>query len=451
MTSPITPRETAIKILYEIDVQGAYSNIALKKFLKETDYRVVDRGFITELVYGIIKNKTRLDYIISKFSSTKINKMSPWILNILRLGVYQILFLERVPDSAACNESVNLSKKYGHTASTKFVNAVLRNVARQKETIEYPDKKRNPIDYLEVTYSHPRWMIGKWIKNYGFEFAEGLCKANNQVADLTARANTLKTTPEELASHLTLEGLQVEQGKYIDEALILSRVGNIEGLEASKRGLFQVQDESSMLVSKVLDPQPGETIIDVCCAPGGKTTHIAQLMKNTGKIYGWDIHPHKIELVRTAAQRLGIDILELEARDATVENTDLFNKADRVLVDAPCTGIGIIRRKPDIKWNKASEDLKGITQIQRKILDTASKYVKSGGTLVYSTCTIQDEENINLVKAFLAENPEFELDSIEALVPQGLRKETVSKGYLQLYPNIDDTDGFFICRLKLNV
>lgn len=451
MNNPMTPRETALKILYDIDVQGAYSNIALKKFLKETDYKVVDRGFITELVYGIIKNKTRLDYIIGKFSSVKINKMSPWILNILRLGVYQILFLERIPDSAACNESVKLSKKYGHMASSKFVNAVLRNVGRQKDTIAFPDKKQKPIEYLEVTYSHPRWMIEQWIKKYGFDFTEGLCKANNEVADLTVRANTLKTTPEELASHLTQEDIQVEKGKYIAEALLLRHVGNIEGIDAFKSGLFQVQDESSMLVSKVLDPQPGETIIDVCCAPGGKTTHIAQLMKNTGCIYGWDIHPHKIELVRTAAQRLGIEILQLEARDATAANDALLNKADRVLVDAPCTGMGIIRRKPDIKWNKANEDLKSITEIQRKIIDTASKYVKPGGTLVYSTCTIQDEENINLVKAFLEEHSDFELVSIEGTVPTGLQKDTVSQGYLQLYPNVDGTDGFFISKLKRKV
>jgi 16S rRNA (cytosine967-C5)-methyltransferase len=448
MAKEISPRETALKILYEIETNDAYANIALKKYLKHTDYKVVDRGLITELVYGVIKFKLTIDYIIGQFSAIKLNKISPWILNILRIGIYQIVYLDKVPDSAACNESVKLSKKYGHYASTKFVNAVLRNVSRNKNNIRFPDKNQNPIEYLKIFYSYPQWMVQSWVDRYGFEFAESLCIANNEIADLCVRVNTLKTTPEELIEILGSENVKAIRGKYCSEALILKEVGSIDSLKAFKEGLFQVQDESSMLVSKALDPQPGEFVIDVCCAPGGKTTHIAQLMQNRGKILGWDIHPHKIELVQKAAKRLGIGIINAVSHDAAIEVYDLHGQADRVLVDAPCSGLGIIRRKPDIKWNKVQNDVGDIVNLQKKILQVSSKYVKPGGYLVYSTCTIQEEENIGVIEDFIKKNPHFILESIEPYFPEQLKKDTVKQGYIQLFPNVDKTDGFFICKLK---
>jgi len=443
-----SPRETALKILYDIEVHNAYANISLKKHLKNVNYKVEDRGLITELVYGIIKYKMTLDFIIKQFSSIKVNKISQWILNILRLGIYQIIYLDKIPDSAACNESVKLAKKYGHQASVKYVNAVLRNIARNKDNIQYPNKKNQPVEYLSIQYSFPEWLIKKWISRYGFEFTESLCNASNNVAGISVRTNTLQVTPEELMDILMKEGVHAVRGKYCREALILSNVGSMDYLEAFKKGLFQVQDESSMLVSKVLDPRPGEFIIDVCCAPGGKTTHIAQIMQNRGRIIGWDIHEHKIKLVNESAKRLNIDIIYASVHDAAEEMTEYVEKADRVLVDAPCTGLGIIRRKPDIKWNRENEDIQSIVALQKRILSVSSRYVKKGGYLVYSTCTIQDEENIEVIDDFMKNHPDFIPENIEKYFPSELNRDSLKDGYIQLYPNVDDTDGFFICKLK---
>lgn len=448
MDKVISPREIALKILYDIDINEAYANLALKKHLKQTDYKVVDRGLITELVYGIMKYRLTVDYIISQFSKVRIKKISPWILNVLRLGVYQIIYLDRVPDAAACNESVKLAKKYGHNASVRFVNGVLRSVSRNKEAISFPDKKQSPIQYLSITSSHPEWMIKNWIDQYGYPFTEELCQANNQVPDLIARVNTLKTTRNDIIEILKNENVIVEKGKYCEEAIILKNIGNINDLKSFQDGLFQIQDESSMLVSRVVDPQPGEQVIDVCCAPGGKTTHMAQLMRNEGKIVGWDIHEHKIRLVKQTAKRLGIKMIEAEARDATIEVPKWEEQADRVLVDAPCSGLGIIRRKPDIKWNKVNGQLEDIVTLQKRILEVSSKYVKPGGVLVYSTCTIQDEENIGVVEDFLKYHSQFTLQTIEEYFPEEFKKSTLKQGYIQLFPHTDHTDGFFICKMK---
>ncbi|NLY43579.1 MAG: 16S rRNA (cytosine(967)-C(5))-methyltransferase RsmB [Clostridiaceae bacterium] len=444
----IYPRETALKILYEIENKGAYANIALKKYLQGVDYKTVDRNFITELVYGIIKMKLTIDYVLERYSTIKIKKISPWILHILRMGIYQILYLDKVPDSAACNEAVKLSKKYGHAGSVKFVNAVLRSISRSKKEIRFPDKMQNPVDYLKVVYSHPEWMIRRWIDEYGFDFTESLCSANNKVPDLCVRTNTLKCNRDTLAQYLHEENVVAVKGKYCEEALILNEVGNISSLSAFKQGLFQVQDESSMLVSRVLDPEPENFVMDVCCAPGGKITHIGQLMHNKGQVLGWDVHPHKISLVEAAVKRLGLENISVFTHDATVLKEEFIGKADRVLVDAPCSGLGIIRRKPDIKWNKVQEELKELTEVQKRILKVSSEYVKPGGYLVYSTCTIQHEENYDVVEEFVKNNPRFVPVNIERYFPEQIRKNTMKNGYVQLFPNTDDLDGFFICKLK---
>ncbi|MCG8501030.1 MAG: 16S rRNA (cytosine(967)-C(5))-methyltransferase RsmB [Firmicutes bacterium] len=448
MDKNVSPREMVLKILYKVEHEKAYANLALKKYLGNSDYKVVDRGFVTELVYGIMKNKLLIDYTIRQFSNIRMKKISEWILNILRMGVYQIMYLDRIPDSAACNESVKLAKKYGHYASSRFVNGILRNVSRNKNALRMPDRKTDPIGFLSIRFSHPEWMVAYWMNKYGPAFTEALCAANNEVPELVVRVNTLKLTRDELMEYMKAEKGSARIGQYNDEALILEAVGNVEELSAFREGLFQVQDESSMLVSKVLDPCPGDLVIDVCCAPGGKTTHMAQLMQNKGKIIGWDIHAHKIRLVRSAAKRLGIDIIEAEARDAALEAKELQEQADKVLVDAPCSGLGIIRRKPDIKWNKTTGDLEDIVALQKRILSVSSKYVKPGGMLVYSTCTLLDEENMEIIEAFTKENPAFVLQDIGQYFPQSLKKDTLKQGYIQLFPNIDKTDGFFICKMQ---
>ncbi|NLD45687.1 MAG: transcription antitermination factor NusB, partial [Clostridiaceae bacterium] len=270
-------RETALKILYDIDKRGAYSNISINKYFSGQEFRDIDKAFITEMVYGTLKWRLTIDYIIQKFSSVKIKKLSPWILNIIRLGIYQLVFTDRIPESAACNESVQLAKRYGHSASSRYVNAVLRNVARSITGLDYPDKS-DIINYLSVKYSHPEWMVKQWVERFGEEFTEGLLISNNEIPAFSVRVNTLKTSVEELVGELSSQGFVLGRGRYVDEAVIIENPSSVLKSNAFQKGFFQVQDESSMLVGKVLDPKPGEFVVDVCSAPGGKSTHIAQIM-----------------------------------------------------------------------------------------------------------------------------------------------------------------------------
>lgn len=441
------PREIALKIIYDVNEKGAYSNIALNKHLEAAELKSVDRGFITELVYGTVKWKKTIDWIIAQFSSVRIKKISPWILNIMRLGIYQLLYMDKVPESAACNECVNLSKKYGHSASSRFVNGVLRSVSRKRSSIVYPDKDEDLIMYLAVKYSYPEWLVKKWMAVFGEEFTEGLLAAGNEIPEFTVRANTLKLTKQQLLEELMNERLETLPGRYVETAVRLNNPSSVARLDAFKKGYFQVQDESSMLVGLVADPKPGELIMDVCSAPGGKAAHLAQLMKNQGVVVARDIHEHKIKLINEAALRLGLDIIKTELYDASEIDSNYIGKADRVLVDAPCTGLGIISKKPDIKWARNLEDTNEITSLQRKILEASSRYVKKGGILIYSTCTIMPEENELMVKEFLSRNTEFESEDFTSLLPAGLKDKSASKGYIQLYPNSDGIDGFFIAKM----
>lgn len=442
------PRETALKVLYEINNKGAYSNIALDKYLEASMFKVIDRGFVTELVYGVEKWLLQIDWIICRFSSIKLIKISPWILNILRMGIYQLLYMDKVPESAACNESVKLAGKYGNKGSTGFVNAVLRNIARNRGKIPRPDKSSSLLEYLSITYSHPEWMVERFLKLFGQELTESLLISNNALPEFTIRTNTLKTTREKLIEALARENVQAEPGHFYKDALIIKNPSSISKLVTFKEGLFQVQDESSMLAAAALDPKPGELVLDACSAPGGKATHIAQLMGNEGTILARDIHGHKIELINQSASRLGIEIIKTAIHDALVPDTELEGKADRVLLDAPCTGLGIIRRKPDIKWTRKSADLYEITSLQKKMIIAAGRSVKAGGVLVYSTCTILPEENTDIVKGFLDSNSDFEMDDLSYFIPEPLKSRIKEKGMLQLYNSCDGTDGFFISRLR---
>lgn len=442
------PRETALKTLIDINEKGAYSNISLDRHLERSDLKGTDRAFITELVYGTMKWKLSIDFIIERFSSVKLSKISKPIMNILRLGVFQLMYTDRIPASAACNESVRLAKKYGHNASGGFVNAVLRNISRNSDKIDYPDKMKEPVKYLSVKYSHPEWMVRNWVKSYGEDFTEELLKSNNKTPDFIVRVNTLKTTRQDLIEALSKEGLEASEGKHAKEAVVIKNPSSVVRLSSFKDGLFQVQDESSMLVAAILDPKPDSLVIDSCSAPGGKATHIAQLMKNRGKIIARDVHEHKIGLIIESAKRLGITIIEPEVFDSEGPDTKYSEKADAVLVDAPCSGLGIIRRKPDIKWTRKPEDLKEITGLQKKILLSSSGSVKPGAILVYSTCTLGSMENEDIVKWFLDENREFYLEDITEFLPKGLQKATSSQGFIKLYPNTDGIDGFFIARMR---
>ncbi|AFS78688.1 ribosomal RNA small subunit methyltransferase B [Gottschalkia acidurici 9a] len=438
-------REIALKILNEVNEENAYSNISINRNMPK-GINDLDSSLIRELVYGVLENKIYIDYVIKNFSTVRLKKIAPVVMNILRLGIYQLIFMDRIPDSAAVNESVKLSKKYSHRGSQGFVNGLLRNISRNKDNIKLPNKNKEKVKYLSVKYSHPEWMIERWIKEYGFEFTESLCIANNSTPKLNIRVNTLKIDRDTLVNILNQKNIDCKKTRYSTDGIIVENPINITELDEFKKGLFQIQDESSMLVSQIMDPKEGSLVIDICSAPGGKTTHIAQKMNNKGKIIARDIYEHKIKLVKENSERLGINIIQYEQFNALDLDESLIGKADYCLVDAPCSGLGLIRRKPDIKWNKESSDIEGISELQYNILQSASKYVKSNGVLVYSTCTIEKDENINLINKFLRDNENFELANFNDLIDNSeeIIKET---GYLELYPNISGTDGFFIAKL----
>ncbi|QUH20888.1 16S rRNA (cytosine(967)-C(5))-methyltransferase RsmB [Alkaliphilus sp. B6464] len=442
----MNPREGALITLYEINEKEAFSNIALNKELRRNSYNQLDKNLLTELVYGVLENQIYIDYIIGQFSTFAIKQMNPYTLNLLRLGIYQLVFLDKVPSFAAVNETVNLSKKYCKK-TTGFINGVLRNVQRNMKNIKLPNPEENIVKYLSVKYSHPEWLVKTFLNNFDKDFTEELLKANNTKPELYVRINTLKISIDDCIKLLTDEGYTIKQSPLIREAVAVKGLQNIEQSNLYKKGYIQIQDFSSMLVAKVLDPKEGEYVIDVCSAPGGKTTHMAQIMNNKGTIIARDIHEHKLKLVERNAQRLGIKIIHTENFSGNDLDEKLLNMADKVLVDAPCSGLGIIRRKPEIKYRKQDEDIKSITAIQYDILKNAAKYVKTGGELVYSTCTINTKENEDIVQKFLKDNPSYVLINLNKeykdLVPGEHNSSTV-----QLYPNLHNTDGFFISKIK---
>lgn len=447
-------RDKALSILLKV-YEGAFSNLELNKDLEKLELRPVDRAFITELVYGTITWTLTLDYIIKNFSKVKENKISERIRAILRMGLYQIFFLDKVPNSAACNESVKLAGKYGHEGTKRFVNGLLRNIIRQTngnlDNIIFPDKREKPVAYLSARYGYQPWIVKKYLKSHSFEFVEDMMKADNTVPDVTIRFNRLRTTKPDLMAALNQSGIDCNEGKICDDAIALINPSSIGKIDAFNKGLFTVQGESSMLVGKILDPKPGETILDMCSAPGGKTTHIAEIMGNEGKIVAADIFPHRTGLVDEACKRLGISIVETVESDGTVYNDSFNCKFDRVLVDAPCSGLGIVRKKPEIKFTRHEEDISELVKIQSKMLQNAARYVKSGGTIVYSTCTILEEENLDIIKAFINENKMFELVDFYDMIPDKLKEFTgldAKKGYIRLYSNMGNIDGFFIAVLK---
>ena len=432
-------RSVALDVVTKVWDEGAYANIALNAELIIYDMPPIERHFVTELSYGAVKAGEVLDMILKKFITRPFKKIPPKILNILRLSVYQIFFIERIPDSAACNEAVKLSRKYAHEGTAKFVNAVLRNAARFKADPGIASDKE-----LEqaIKLQHPLWLIKHWTKQIGKENTKQLCLINNNNAPVCLRANLLRTTPEALADILADEGVELEKSKWVKEGFVCKSFSAIATSESFKKGFFQVQDESSMLVAHYLDSKEGQFVVDVCAAPGGKTTHIAETMNNKGTVIATDIYEHKLKLIRDNAQRLGIEIIKTLSQDATVLNDEWFEKADRVLVDAPCSGLGVLRRRPDLRWRKEQKDMKTFPPLQLSILKNAARYLKKGGKLVYSTCTTMTEENSGVIENFLAQNINFGICNIK----HPLTEEYMD--WLQLWPHVDGTDGFFICVLE---
>ena len=388
-----------------------------------------DIGFISEIVYGTITWKLTIDEIIKKYSNIQIKKISPWILNILRMSIYQIIFLDKVPKAAAVNEAVKLSKRYGHRASANFVNAILRKID-SKDYEEFFNIENN-VERISKTTSMPTWIVNKLLEQNKLNEVEEICKNSNIRPRLYIRVNKLKTDKQELIKKLKKENVKVKETD-LDDFLEIKEIRNIEKLQSFKKGLFTIQDKEAGKIPLILDPKPNEKILDACSSPGGKTTYIAELMQNKGEIIAWDIHEHRVELVKEAAIRLGIDIIKTETKDASIYEEKYFEYFDKILLDVPCLGLGVLKRKPDIKWHRKPEDIKQIIQIQKGIIQNCSRFLKKGGTLIYSTCSILKDENEKIIKEFVEKNKKFNIN------------ET-----FYTYQN-SETDGFFVGKLHKN-
>ena len=439
-----TARQIALEVICTILDEGAYANIALNKALRSHSCDDRDRRFITELVYGTVKAKGTLDWLLSQLSSRPINKIDKVIVNILRMGLYQLFYLDKVPASAACNESTELAKACSHLGTAKFVNGILRSAVRSKEagSIVFPAENDNAALSVALTEFHPEWLVKRWAAQFGMEETKALCQYDNLPPQLTLRTNTLKTSREELLANLKQAGFEAEPSQWCEEGIVCTKTAGLTAFMEQHPDSCYMQDESSMLVAHVVNPQPGMTVYDLCAAPGGKTTHLAQLMQDKGTIYACDIHAHKIKLIEENAKRLGMSIIKPALQDAAVYKPDWANTADCVLVDAPCSGLGVLCRRAEARWRKTKKDLEVFPPLQNTILRNAARYVKPGGTLVYSTCTLEPAENSGLTKAFLAANPKFEYAGFK----HPLTGETVNE--LQLLPQRDNVDGFYICAMR---
>jgi len=421
-------RKTAYYTLVDVESKKSYSNIALNHHV--ISGKPSSPAFVRELVYGVLENKILLDYIIDHFTQTKVADMKVSDLIVLRMGIYQLGYMNSVPEYAAVNECVNLAKRFCQ-GREGFINAVLRTYIREKYKVKLPDRSEDEIRHLSIKYSYEPWIVELWLEQYDMEFVEELLKAGNETPELVVRANWLRIMREELINRLGALGYTIEKGKLYEDALhIKGCAGSVTDTKLYKYGMFSIQDEASMLVAAILDPKHGDLVMDVCAAPGGKTLAIAERMNNKGKIIASDIYIRKLGIIDREAKRLGITIVETRTWDAAKIDSDMIEKADRVLVDAPCSGLGVIRRKPEIKYKKRSNEIDLLPRKQLEFLSAASKYVKPGGVLVYSTCTINSAENQKVIVEFLKKNPFFQKEE-----------------EIQLMPNVNGTDGFFICKM----
>jgi len=434
-------RKTAADILTQTEQNDAYLNLVFEETLKGKKLTSIDVGFLKELVFGVYRNKILLDYIIRKNSSIRLKKIEPRILNILRCGAYQIFFMDKVPNHSAVDEAVKLSKKCASPKTVSFVNGVLRGITKTAE-INLNDIK-DKTEYLSVKYSYPLPLAEFFVKNFK-KNAESLMASGNKSPELCVRINTLKISKEDFKKKLDALAVDYADTPYTDCGLYL--FGATEEKRKALSGLFTVQDQSSQLASLSLSPEPGNLVLDLCSAPGGKTTHIAELMKNRGRIIASDIYPARLKSVDTLAEKLGISIIETVARDASVADGELLEKADFILADVPCSGLGIIRRKPDIKYKENITDFSQLYEIQEKILEAAYSQLKPGGVLVYSTCTVNSGENTEQIQKFIKKHPDMSLDKITSEHITGELRE--NKGFFEIFPHTHNSDGFFVCRMK---
>jgi 16S rRNA (cytosine967-C5)-methyltransferase len=434
-------------MLSEVIEGDKYSHTVLGHTLKKyQQLNKQERAFISRLFTGTVKIYLRLDYVINQFSTLPVTKMKPLIRNLLRMSVYQIMYMDQVPVSAVCNEAVKLAKKRGFTKLSGFVNGVLRNIARGSKEIYYPDRQKDPVYYLEVTYSFPKWLVTELLGQYDFDTVEKMMEASLKEKKTTIRCNTAKILPAGLKAKLTDEGVTVEESEYLDYAFKIKDYDYLEKLEAFRQGLFTVQDVSSMLVCEAADIKENAYVVDVCAAPGGKALHAAQKAKF---VSARDLTDYKIKLIDENISRMGFANVETKVWDATIPDEDVINRADVVICDLPCSGLGVIGKKIDIKYKLTQNQHKELIELQRMILQTAQSYVKEEGILIFSTCTVNYGENQGNREWFL-KHFDFHSESLDPFLPDNLKNDTTKEGYLQLLQGVQNTDGFFLTRLRKN-
>ena len=464
MTKPVNEREIVLAVLLEVTENGQFSHIILRDVLSKYQYlEKRERAFITRVTEGTLEHMIEIDYILDRFSKVKVKKMKPVIRGILRSAVYQLKYMDSVPDRAVCNEAVKLAVRKGFSGLKGYVNGVLRSVARGLDDVQYPGEK---MEELSVRYSCPKWILDLWGRTYGTEVIEKMLNDFQQEKPVTIRCCLNRTSPGGLRERLEAEGVTVEQHPYLPYAFQISGYDYLNDLAAFQEGLFTVQDISSMLVAEIASPETGAQVIDVCAAPGGKALHTAeklymaeaqflkeenaQKQQDVGHVEARDLTEAKVELIRENIERTGLTNISAVCRDASVPDKDAEGKADLVIADLPCSGLGVIGKKPDLKYKASPEGIDSLVRLQQRILSCAQSYVKPGGTLIYSTCTVNPGENIDNVHWFLQQYPEFSMDDIRGRICPELRECIREKGCIQLLPGVHKSDGFFIARLVRN-
>lgn len=449
MTNSLPLREMALEILLEAEKNGAYPNVLLKQTLDKYLYmEKQERAFLTRLVEGCVERKLTLDYYIDQVSKTPVNKMKPVIRCIMRMGAYQIFYMDGVPDSAACNEAVKLAQKKGFQTLKGFVNGVLRNLSRQKAEIIMPDEEKEPVKALSVQYSVPEWLVEKVLKDYGIENTKNMfVSLYENVGATTIRVNNSRLSTEECVKLLEKEGVHVEKSAYVENALEISGYDSLGFLETFEKGYFQVQDVSSMLAGLAAAPKQGDTVIDICAAPGGKSIHVADLLNGTGHVEARDLTDYKVSLIEENIERCGFANITARRADGLVYDETSKETADIVIADLPCSGLGVLKKKSDIKYRMSQSQIEELVQLQRAILKNAVTYVKSGGTLIYSTCTITKEEN-DMQVDWILENLPLQLVSLKGCLQDEVLENTDREGVLQLLPGREKTDGFFLAKFR---
>lgn len=446
MTKAINEREIVLEVLLEITEQGMYSHIVLRDVLNKYQYlEKKERSFITRVTEGTLEHMMEIDYILDQFSKVKVKKMKPVIRNIMRSAVYQMKYMDSVPVSAACNEAVKLAVRKGFGSLRGFVNGVLRNVARNLDQIAYPTE---PRQRLSIQYSMPEWILNLWLKAYDSDIVEQMLQAFQREIPLTIRCNLRMVTPKQLKEHLEVEGVTVKVHPYLEYAFHISGFDYLGDLESFQNGEFSVQDISSMLVSELAGPKEGDYVIDVCAAPGGKSLHMAEKLNGSGHVEARDLTEYKVGLIQENIERTGLSNVEAVQQDALIFDETSVGKADIVLADLPCSGLGVLAKKTDLKYKATKEGADSLAKLQREMLKNVQAYVKDEGKLVYSTCTINPAENMDNVHWFLNEYPEFELIDIHGSLCEELQKDVKENGCIQLLPGVHQSDGFFLACMK---